>query len=181
MIIEGHDRYLDGPLKGQEIPAAVLQEKNSTFNIYRKDLFVKNCANLRDAVKRKKQRSKDDNLAIAKQIATFPRAQFHTSGVSAEVSGIASDKVITYPVWSGHIAQQLLRYDIQRGILKAQYWNEEESQWEKMFPRNLKKTRPAYKLWPLKIFRDHIHKEIKAIKQDHWNRDNGVYGYIPPS
>jgi hypothetical protein len=179
MIINGLDCYQSGPLKGKEIAAAVLHQSHEIFKIYRIDLFTANCKSLRVAVVAKKKRAESEDKAINEQIAAFPLAQFHTKGISAEISGIATDEVIVYPVWGGHIAQKLLRYDIQQGILQEPFWNPEELCWERMFPRNLRRTRPVYSLWPLKVFRDHIHSEIKAVKQDHWNRENGVYGYIP--
>jgi hypothetical protein len=36
-------------------------------------------------------------------------------------------------------------------------------------PAELHASRPEYREFPLKVFRDHIYKELKAQKQVHWN------------
>ena len=36
-------------------------------------------------------------------------------------------------------------------------------------PAELHASRPEFQEFPLKVFRDHIYKELKAQKQLHWN------------
>jgi hypothetical protein len=62
-----------------------------------------------------------------------------------------------WPRWPGHPAKHLLRMDIDQEEHTIQT------------PAELYASRAEYREFPLKVFRDHIYKEIKAQKQVHWN------------
>lgn len=179
MIMNGRDLYADGHLKGQEVPGDVIHESCEEFRIYDKSNFKTNLRSLRDYVKAKKAKAQEEKDAYERQIAKIPQVQFHVKGVGTEQQ--------IYPRWKGHVAQHLLRHDIKQGALDHTFpaddshtWYSCESPIERMTPKKLWHSRPVYRLWPLKVFRDHIAQEIKSIKQDEWNRRNKVYGYVPP-
>jgi hypothetical protein len=63
-----------------------------------------------------------------------------------------------YPVWAGSDAARLLKIDVDNGHLT-------------MTPRELYALddRPEYRIWPLKVFRKHIHHEVRSRKtQAYW-------------
>jgi hypothetical protein len=93
---------------------------------------------------------------VARQIRKFPISEWVAVGVGHQRT--------VYPRWQGHTAQYLLRLDIKLGKL------------ENFCPSVLRASRPLYRLFPLRVFRDHIYAEIKAMRQDRWNRINNVYG-----
>lgn len=177
MIIHGRDRYVDGHLQGQEVPPGVIHQSCEEFKIYDKKHFETNCKKLREVVAKKKAIAEAEAVAIKEQMEAFPPAQFHIKGVEGEE--------VIYPRWSCHVAQKLLRFDIQNGCLDHKYDDDDDATWfsantpkERMCPELLWHSRPAYQLWPLKVFRDHIYQEIKAMKQHQWNLRHGVYGII---
>jgi hypothetical protein len=63
----------------------------------------------------------------------------------------------SWPRWPGHPAKHLLRMDIDEEKHKIQT------------PAELHASRPEFREFPLRVFRDHIYKELKAQKQVHWN------------
>ena len=175
MIIHGRDRYADGHLQGQEVPASIIHQSCDEFKIYNKKNFETNCKKLREIVAKKKATAEAEAIAIKEQMEAFPPSQFHIKGVEGEE--------VMYPRWSGHVAQKLLRFDIQNGCLDHKYdddatWFSADTPKERMCPELLWHARPVYRLWPLTVFRDHIYQEIKAMKQHQWNLRNGVYGIV---
>jgi hypothetical protein len=58
-----------------------------------------------------------------------------------------------YPKFKGSEAEQLLKYDLDEGLH------------ETMLPRELHKLHAEYAAWPLEVFRNHIHQELKDRKQ----------------
>ena len=63
----------------------------------------------------------------------------------------------SWPRWPGHLAKHLLRMNIDEEKHKIQT------------PAELHTSRPEFRDFPLKVFRDHIYKELKAQKQNHYN------------
>jgi len=58
-----------------------------------------------------------------------------------------------YPRWQGTEAERLLKQDLDIGRHLD------------MYPRVLQATRPEYAPFPGKVFRDHIHQELRARKE----------------
>jgi len=106
--------------------------------------------------RRKGPRQKKNANPVARQIRKFPISKWVVVGVG--------DQRVVYPRWQGHTAQYLLRLDIKMGKL------------ENSSPSELQASRPVYRLFPLRVFRDHIYTELKAMKQDRWCRASNVYG-----
>jgi hypothetical protein len=147
------DLYKDGKPMG---PKAVYNMHPTIYHDYEYKNFSANLRGARNRVALKWKAATEDDDVVARQIKSFPEKQFHTKGIGCEL--------VTYPRWGGHAAQYLLRYDISCG------------QHTKKTPFQLRKSRPLYRLFPLRVFRDHIYKELKATKQRNWNQANNVYG-----
>jgi len=58
-----------------------------------------------------------------------------------------------YPIWQGSIAERLLKEDLDTGADLV------------MKPAELRDSRPAYGVYPLTVFRDHIHQELRARRE----------------
>jgi len=58
-----------------------------------------------------------------------------------------------YPLWQGSCAERLLKEDLDDGLDLI------------MKPEKLKGKRPEYDPWPLDVFRNHIHQELRARKE----------------
>ena len=181
MIMNGLDLYQDGYLEGKEVPAAVIHQSCDEFKIYDAKNFDVNLKKLRITVKEKKLKAVNEEKAFREQVVHCPSSQFHVKGL--DIDGTR----VMYPKWSGHVAQKLLRFDIQNGCLDHKMPTD-DSTWfsavyptpsQRMTPEKLQASRPIYRLWPLKVFRDHIKQEIKAIKQHEWNIRHEIYGYEP--
>jgi hypothetical protein len=74
-------------------------------------------------------------------------------------SAVAPLAVQGYPVWAGSEAARLLKIDVDNGRHLT------------MKPRELYALddRPEYRIWPLKVFRKHIHQEVRSRKtQAYW-------------
>jgi hypothetical protein len=62
-----------------------------------------------------------------------------------------------YPVFKGSEAEKLLRKDMDEGLH------------EELHPHALYNHREEYKRWPLDVFRNHIHQELRArIEGNYW-------------
>lgn len=63
------------------------------------------------------------------------------------------------PQWDGSAAQSWLRIDVAEGKP------------DECSPKELYKTRKAYQVYPLKVFREHIHQEIRFQKFCTWRNE----------
>eukprot|EP00527_Entomoneis_sp_CCMP2396_P004980 CAMPEP_0198146002 /NCGR_PEP_ID=MMETSP1443-20131203/26838_1 /TAXON_ID=186043 /ORGANISM="Entomoneis sp., Strain CCMP2396" /LENGTH=164 /DNA_ID=CAMNT_0043809801 /DNA_START=184 /DNA_END=675 /DNA_ORIENTATION=- len=133
---------------GSPMGPKLVYKMHRIYEQYKYENFVTNLRSARKRVALKRASAVEDDAAVDRQIKAFPEKQFHTKGVG--------DERVTYPRWGGHAAQYLLRYDIFMGLHKTKT------------PKKLQKSRPLYHLFPPRVFRDHIYKELKAIKQRNW-------------
>lgn len=92
---------------------------------------------LRIAIKERRERAEDDELALAHDRLIHPKPTHDVRG---------------YPQWDGHEAHRLLKEDIDNGLHKQ------------MKPKELWDTRDEYKEFPLDVFRKHIHQEVTSRK-----------------
>lgn len=112
------------------------------FRQYKWANFKTNINNLRDAIDREFARAVTDatKLAADKQ---------HRTPVATTLNG--------YPIWAGSVAEKLLKEDVDAGNHL------------RMFPKELRESKEAYKEWPLEVFRDHIQQEVKGrTSQAYW-------------
>lgn len=58
-----------------------------------------------------------------------------------------------YPRWQGSMAEELLKKDLDDG------------KYEEKHPSKLRATRPEFKAYPKKVFRDHIQQELRARRE----------------
>lgn len=58
-----------------------------------------------------------------------------------------------YPIWQGSEAERLLKEDLDAGADLV------------MKPAELRASRPEYLVWPLDVFRNHIHQELRARRE----------------
>lgn len=63
------------------------------------------------------------------------------------------------PRWDGSAAQSWLRVDVENGEHK------------RVAPRILHESREAYKVYPLKVFREHVHQEVRFQKFCTWRNE----------
>ena len=117
----------------------------------RKDLFAGRLAKLREQIVASNARSDMDKLAYDRYMKNHPVETMTARG---------------YPEWEGSDAQRLCRQDIDDGTIGN-------------FDRPLKfhASRDEYKLFPLKVFRDHIYQIIRTKKYMHQLQLKGK-GYI---
>jgi hypothetical protein len=151
-IRKGRDRYLNGTLKS----ALEMHTMRPEYELHKIANFSANLKSLREKISGLKVAAELEDAAVARQLRKFPTNNWVTVGVG--------DAQVVYPRWQGHPAQYLLRLDIKGGNTEGHS------------PMSLRASRPLYRLFPLQVFRDHIYKELKALKQDRWNRINDVYG-----
>jgi hypothetical protein len=153
-IRKGRDRNLNGTLKH----SVEMHTMRPEYEVHKIENFTVNLKGLREKIAGLKVAAELEDAAVARQLRKFPTNNWVTVGVG--------NARVVYPRWQGHPAQYLLRLDIKQGNLEG----------ESPMSLRLKVERPLYRLFPLRVFRDHIYKELKALKQDRWNRINDIYG-----
>lgn len=99
--------------------------------------FRTNYRNLQAAIAQQKESAEEDELALANYI---------------QQKQARPAKAMAYPRWNGSDAEALLGADITSGVH------------ERLKPEDLRDTRPEYKLFPLKVFRDHVYDEVRKRK-----------------
>lgn len=104
------------------------------------DKFPRRFKALRSQVKAGINRAADDQKAFDMFVKNHPK--------STKAAG-------DYPEWEGSEAQALLKEDMLEGKHTT------------MQPEELYESREEYKLFPLKVFRDHIYQEIRTTKYLH--------------
>lgn len=100
--------------------------------------FATRLSRLRGQMRMKYELAEDDAIALAHDRYIYPVPTTTAHG---------------YPRWRGSEARTLLRRDLIAGKHK------------RMRPMVLHDTRPEYREFPLKVFRDHIYKELRKMKK----------------
>ena len=132
---------LDGKINAMD--AAAVQMLSPLFGYYPKDRFKDNLENLKDSILREKTAVKNDEEFFAhdKQLIMKTKKRFDRG----------------YPPWETSQAKKLLRKDV--GGKKH----------DNVFPKKLWETRPEYMMFPLHVFRGHIHQEhISQVGRGYW-------------
>ncbi len=93
---------------------------------------------LRDQIRNEMSRAEEDEEAFLIYVKNHPKATTSAMG--------------NYPEWEGHAAQKLLQADMAQGYHLT------------MEPKELWLSEDEYVLFPLKVFRDHIHQETRTKK-----------------
>jgi len=106
------------------------------YSDYDYDFFAKKLDTLQDSLHELKTLAHIDAQALAHDLALGLRQNSKP-----------------YPVWQGSVAEGLLREDLDDGVDLY------------MKPQEMHATRPEYQLWPLVVFRNHIHQELRARKE----------------
>jgi hypothetical protein len=101
--------------------------------------FRSNYNSLKVAIKKNKEKADSDSAALAHDRQLHPPPATHTSTSHG-----------CYPRWDGSAAQRLLKQDVDSGLA------------ENLKPQLLHAYRPEYVVFPLEVFRDHIHQERRA-------------------
>ena len=110
--------------------------------------FRSNYYSLRKSIKSDQGKADSDSAALAHDHLIHPVAAFTSEG---------------YPRWEGSDAARLLKEDVNAGLH------------ENVEPRVLRQTRPEYQAFPLKVFRDHIHQEVRSrTSRSYWMNRNKV-------
>jgi hypothetical protein len=125
---------LSGKIPPEWKPKQVFATRPELYKEYEKN-FGDRLRRLRKTLKTQQERADEDDAAVQHDLALFPRS-------AADARG--------YPRWDGSAAQRFLRQDMKEGrhVLKA---------------KALQETRQEYKVYPLKVFNDHIHQEKRAL------------------
>ena len=104
--------------------------------------FKQNIKSCHAAVKRDKGHAQNDAAEIAHDRDLHPPVQTNARG---------------YPRWHGSDAERWLKHDMNL------------QQHMQMTPKELQNTRDEYKVFPLQVFRDHIHQEKRSrIERPYW-------------
>lgn len=114
--------------------------------------FAGNVYRLRKWIAKHQVRADEDAAALAQDVSENPRVLMDPRG---------------YPRWDQSEAFGLLKQDIADG------------KHDEMAPQQLQQTRDEYKDFPLEVFRNHIHQELRAIREKAywWPR---MYGLLEP-
>lgn len=126
------------PLTSQEMPPKDVYELHAEFKQFQYSNFRTNLNNLRKSFIERRRRSEFDESALKSDRAIVQRrTQTHRD----------------YPFWPEADASKLLEIDLKQG------------QHLHMKPALLYMTRPEYQLFPLDVFRDHIHQELRNQRE----------------
>jgi hypothetical protein len=128
------------PVDGRFGDAKEIYAIREEFGGTNKDEFKKFSARLRSARKQVKQsmkRASDDSIALAHDRAIYPKN--------------AIDQC-NRPRWEGSMAQQLLQNDVATNHC------------QELIPKELYQSREEYRVFSLKVFRGHVHQEVRRQK-----------------
>jgi len=104
--------------------------------------FKTNLKNLREALNREERNANEDATNILHDRSKHP---------------IVGNPKFSYPRWDGSAASRLLKHDVDNGIINQKT------------PKELQLFRPEYQLFPLEVFRKHIHQEKqKRLGRAYW-------------
>jgi hypothetical protein len=121
-----------------KMTAREIHESHPWFQEYPFDRFRENVANLKKQVQASWAIVDRDIEIVKEELRNFPQSSEGNRG---------------YPRWDKHPAKQLLRQDIKAGKYKLG-----EAQ-------QFQTTRAEYLLFPLHVFRDHIHQERRRQRE----------------
>jgi hypothetical protein len=108
------------------------------FQLYKKKNFVPNFKRLKKKIRERGQYARADHAALARDLVLHPVAPLTHGG---------------YPRWDGSDAERWLKIDIDNDLD------------DEMAPQELWAMRPAYMLFPKKVFRDHINQERRSRRE----------------
>jgi hypothetical protein len=112
------------------------------YAAYGLDKFRQNLSTLRESIKIDHAKAVSDSTDLAKDRRTRPPPTHTSKG---------------YPRWDGSDAARFLKEDADKGLL------------QQLKPSELRETRQEYKLFPAKVFRDHIHQEKRGrTSKSYW-------------
>ena len=112
------------------------------YKAYDKINFGNNLRCLRNSLEQNQAKADSDSAALMHDHHIHPKAANMPKG---------------YPWWDGLAARQLLKQDIDAGLMK------------KLKPSKLHGTQPEYQAFPLKVFHDHIHQEVQShLRKGYW-------------
>ena len=124
---------LDGKVTASMKPKEVF-EMRAEYKAYGMKNFRSNLYSLRSSMKENQQKADSDAAALAHDRRIHPKVAYTPKG---------------YPRWDGSEAQRLLKEDMASSTTNP------------LEPSVLRETRPEYKAFPLKVFRDHIYQEVR--------------------
>ena len=118
-------------IKCKSVPEIYQSDKR--YEEWGQKKFEKHYKILKEQVAEKKRRVKQDDIAAAEHKKNFPRGAETKRG---------------YPHWNTHPAKEMLETDIANGLHKEKK------------PRQIRKTRDEYKVFPKAVFVKRVHHEI---------------------
>jgi hypothetical protein len=124
---------LDGKVTTSMMPQQVF-EMRAEYKPYGIKRFRSNLYSLRSSIKENQGKADSDSAALMHDRRIHPKAAYTPKG---------------YPRWDGSDAQRLLKEDVESGLTMH------------LDPSFLRETRLEYKVFPLKVFRDHIYQEVR--------------------
>jgi hypothetical protein len=132
---------IDGVVKSTDRPIDVWNSRD-IYKAYPKSNFATNLRNLRKAIAKSQSRAEEDAAAVANDLRIHPVALETRRG---------------YPRWNGSSAERLLKLDMDEG------------KHQQMTTAELRATRPAFLLFPAKVFSDHVQQELRRrVERPYW-------------
>lgn len=119
-----------------KMQANEVYESHKWFQDYPLANFKRYFEDMKAAAQKYKEKADRDNAIISMELKKFPRNRLTNRG---------------YPFWDTHPASRWLRIDIEAGKDKT------------TSPNELRMTRDEYRVFPLKVFRDHIYQERRRV------------------
>ena len=127
---------LTGLIPGN-MPAKEVYELRPEYKATEWRLFSSRLRSLRKQIETSKQQSNNDAAALLHDCQLYPKKTHNELGL---------------PNWDGSAAQTLLKTDI------------DNNRHTELKPKELYATRAEYQIFTLKVFRGHIHQEVKRRK-----------------
>jgi hypothetical protein len=137
------DDIINGVVTAEMRPSAVYNMRNGTYHKFPYVNFQTNLRNLRIAIAKLKVAKMEDEIALDDTARRWQERPAHGPG--------------NYPIWHESVAKALLIGDIASGAIEG------------LQPAQVRQRRPEYQIYPLKVFRDFLHKEkTKPVIKAYW-------------
>jgi hypothetical protein len=132
---------LSGKVLPEWKPMKVFAMRPELYKPYKKN-FAANLRRLQKSLKEQQDRADEDDAAVRHDLGLYPRSVMDERG---------------YPRWDESAAQQLLKQDVKEGRHVG------------IKKKAFQQTRPEYKVFPRKVFADHVKQEVNSrLAKSYW-------------
>jgi hypothetical protein len=145
-----YDDIVSGRVGFNDKPRVVFSMHDGFYKRYEYCNFRSNLLALKKDVQENLARAEFDSKALENDRKKHPPPSMDPRG---------------YPVWNGSDAERMLKEDVLAGKHKAT----DPLTGKTITPNFLQQTRPAYKAFPLEVFRDHVNQVTRdGLERSYW-------------